>query len=258
MLMSKAVFTAISLALATPAFAQQFGTPATGEILPGWRESNGQHIAGLSIELAPGWKTYWRSPGEGGIPPRFNWSGSQNLANVEVSYPVPEVSVQNGMTSIGYDRDVVLPLTVRAQDSSKPVELHGEIHIGVCEEICIPMTLSVSAMLPEVGAHNSVIARELASQPRAGGRFACVIEPISDGLRLEARATVKPMPGETVIVESGDAGTWVSPPVLSRDGQRLTASVEMVPPSAQPFALARSDVRMTVIGQGGAVEFVGC
>lgn len=256
--MFKIAFTTIGLVLAAPAFAQNFGTPATGEILPGWRESNGQHIAGLSIELAPGWKTYWRSPGEGGIPPRFNWSGSQNLVDVQVSYPVPEVSEQNGMTSIGYDRNVVLPLTVRAHDSSKPVELQGEIQIGVCEEICVPMTLLVSALLPEVGTHNHAIARELASQPRSGGRFACVIEPISDGLRLEAQAVVKPMPGETVIVEGGDVGTWVSAPVLSRDGQRLTASVEMVPPSAQPFALARSDVRMTVIGQGGAVEFIGC
>lgn len=256
--MFKVALSAVALVAANSAFAQNFGTPATGEILTGWRENSGQHIAGLSIELAPGWKTYWRSPGEGGIPPRFNWSGSQNLAGVEVSYPVPEVSVQNGMTSVGYDRNVVFPLKVRAKDSAKPVELQGEIHIGVCEEICIPMTLSVSAMLPEVGAHDSTIARELASRPIEGGRFACVIEPISDGLRVEAQATVKVMAGETVIVEGGETGTWVSPPVLSREGERLTASVEMVPPSAQPFALARSDVRMTVIGQGGAVEFVGC
>lgn len=256
--MFRFLITAICLALSAPAFAQNIGSPAQGEILSGWREGSGDHIAGLSIRLAPGWKTYWRAPGDGGIPPRFNWSGSRNLAGVDVHFPVPKVMDQNGIQSIGYERDVVFPLIVTAKDSAKPVQLNGEIELGVCDEICIPITLQVAAVLPATGAHDSAIAREMASRPEDGGQFACQIEPISDGLRLLVKARVARMAGEAAVVEGGVSGTWISQPVLTRKGNTLMAMVEMVPPSAQPFALARSTLRFTVIGRDGAVEFVGC
>lgn len=249
---------AVFLATSLPAFGQSMGVPATGEILAGWREADGQHIAGLSIRLAPGWKTYWRAPGDGGIPPQFNWSGSQNLSDVKVHYPVPEVMDQNGIRSIGYYRDVVFPLTVTAQDRSRPVELTGEIEIGVCQEICVPMTLQVRAVLPPVGAHDPVIASEIKSRPSTGGSMTCEIEPIADGLRMRTVVSIARMSGEAAVIEGSLAGVWISEPVLSREGDRLVAEVEMVPPNAKPFALARGDVRMTVIGQGGAVEFLGC
>ncbi len=234
------------------------GEPATGEILPGWREDGGRHIAGLEIRLAPGWKTYWRAPGEGGIPPRFNWSGSINLSGVDVRYPVPKVLQQNGLQSIGYDSDVVFALLVRATRAGEPVELRGEIELGVCEDICIPMILTVRGTLPANGAHDAAIARSLDAQPSQGGAFACEIEPISDGLRLRATTTMPNMRLEIAVIEPGEADVWTSPSVLQRSGQNLIAEVEMVPPAAAPFALARSDVRMTLIGDGRAIEMQGC
>ncbi len=256
--MFRFAITAALLALASPVFGQSFGTPAQGEIRTGWRNADGQHFAGLSIRLAPGWKTYWRAPGDGGIPPRFNWSGSQNLANVEVRFPIPVVLDQNGIQSIGYDRDVVFPLIVSAHDPSRPIQLKGEIEIGVCEEICIPMTLQVAAVLPETGARDEMIAGAMASRPKTLGAFVCRIEPIADGLRMVAEVQVGQMRVEAAVIEGGVSGTWISQPVLKRNGDRLMAEVEMVPPSAKPFALARSDVRLTVIGGTGAVEFIGC
>lgn len=256
--MFKFAIAALFLSASCPAFAQSMGTPAEGEILSGWRTDSGVHIAGFSIRLAKGWKTYWRAPGDGGIPPRFNWSGSRNLASVEVRYPIPEVMDQNGIRSIGYHRNVIFPLLVTAQDRSKPIHIVGEIELGVCEEICIPITMTVQAVLPAKGAHDAKIANEMNSRPDQAGKVTCEIEPIADGLRLRTTASLAMMKGEAAVIEGGGTGVWISPPVLKRSGRTLTAIVEMVPPNAKPFALARSDIRLTVIGNGRAVEFLGC
>ncbi len=229
-----------------------------GELLSGWREADGRHFSGLHLKLAPGWKTYWRAPGAGGIPPRFNWSGSRNLASVEVMYPVPKVMVQNGLRSIGYDEDVVFPLIIKARDTSEPVALRGEIEVGVCEEVCIPMTLQLTAILPAEGRHDASISKSMTNQPIKAGSFKCEISPISDGLHLRAETMEARLTAEIVVIETATPGVWVSPSEMTQNGVSLVAEVEMVPPSAQPFALARSDVRMTLIGGGRAIELQGC
>ncbi len=238
--------------------AQSNGLPVDGTLLPGWREADGRHMAGLSLELDPGWKTYWRSPGAGGIPPQFNWSGSKNLAAVKVLYPIPKVMDQNGLRSIGYDSDVVFPLVIAARDPGKPVTLRAEVELGVCEDVCIPVTIRVRADLPVKGAYDESIGNSIDHQPVRAGNVTCEITPISDGLKLRASTNKARIKADIVVVETGEPGVWVSPSDTSQSGRNLVAEVEMVPPNAQPFALARSDVRMTLIGQGQAIEMQGC
>lgn len=224
----------------------------------GWRDGH-THVAGLTIRLAPGWKTYWRVPGEAGIPPVFNWSGSSNVAAVRVHFPVPIVFEQGGIRGIGYIGQVTFPLNVRTRDASAPVRLRGEIDIGVCEEVCVPVTLQVRAELPVQESLDHALAAVLEDRPESGGRLNCEFVPIMDGLRLVARTTLPHMGSkETVVVETGDPQVWVSQPILQRDGERLQAEVEMVPPSGRPFVLAREEVRMTVLSERRAIELVGC
>jgi DsbC/DsbD-like thiol-disulfide interchange protein len=105
--------------------------------------------AGVEIRLAPGWHTYWRYPGDAGVPPRFDWSGSENLAAVEIFWPAPErISAEGGLESIGYHGTVVLPLKVRAKNSALPVSLRLKLDIGVCEKICIPAEAQVTLAIP--------------------------------------------------------------------------------------------------------------
>ncbi|MDA8584961.1 protein-disulfide reductase DsbD family protein [Rhodobacteraceae bacterium] len=247
------------LCLATPALSFEMPNDlARAEFMPGWRDGN-THVAGLTIKMAPGWKTYWRAPGEGGIPPRFNWSGSSNVTNVEVRFPVPKVYNQNGLQSIGYSDQVTFPLVITTRNGSAPVSIEGEINIGVCEEICVPVTLKLSTTLPAVGSHDRGLAALLKNRPETGGGLACEITPIADGLRMTAVATIQQMPGEEIaVIEIGDPEVWVSSPKLVRKGGKLSAEVEMVAPTAKPFALARSDVRMTVLAGGRAIEMLGC
>ncbi|MEM6276377.1 MAG: protein-disulfide reductase DsbD domain-containing protein, partial [Pseudomonadota bacterium] len=159
------------------------------EVLTGWREPGMEHIAALRLTLAAGWKTYWRAPGDAGIPPMFDWDGSENVATVRPHWPVPEIFNQNGMRSIGYDQQVVIPLHVTREDANEPIRLQAEVSLGVCEEICIPAFVSIDALLPAQGAADEQIIAALGDRPmteaEAGvGDVVCSVMPIDDGLSL--------------------------------------------------------------------------
>lgn len=105
--------------------------------------------AGVEIRLANGWHTYWRYPGDAGIPPRFDWTGSTNVASIEIGWPAPErIRIEGGIESIGYERDVTFPLRIQPADASKPVTLRLKLDFGVCEKICIPATAKLSLDIP--------------------------------------------------------------------------------------------------------------
>src|SRR5262249_18013741 len=94
--------------------------------------------AGIEIRLKLGWRTYWRYPGDAGVPPRFDFAGSQNLKSYEVLWPAPKRLPEGGMVTIGYDRDVIFPLVVVPQDPAKPVVLRLKLDYAICEKLCVP------------------------------------------------------------------------------------------------------------------------
>jgi DsbC/DsbD-like thiol-disulfide interchange protein len=96
------------------------------------------HRAGVEIRLAPGWKTYWRYPGDSGVPPRFDFTRSRNVKSVTVRWPAPQRLTDESGTSIGYKHDIVFPLEVVPQDAAKPVDLVLGIDYAVCEKLCVP------------------------------------------------------------------------------------------------------------------------
>lgn len=253
--------------LAPAAGAQGYDDVVDLEILPGWRTEDGTHMAGLRIRLAPGWKTYWRAPGDAGIPPLFDWQGSQNMSGVAFHWPVPEVGVENGMRSIGYGGEVTIPVQVAVSDPGGMARMAGRVQIGICEEICIPVELSFDALLPPTSGagRDPAIVASLVDQPLAAaeagvGTVVCDVSPIEDGLRLVA--TVQ-MPAahqsDVVVIEAGDPEVWVSEPRVRRTGTALTAVSELLHVDGGPFALDRSEVRITVIGgAAGAVDIRGC
>src|SRR3954454_16363055 len=95
-------------------------------LIAGERRNDGRaptQRAGVQVRLAPGWKTYWRYPGDSGVPPRFDFAEAQNVKTVTIEWPAPHrFSDESGIT-IGYKEEVIFPLHLVAQDSSKPVRL---------------------------------------------------------------------------------------------------------------------------------------
>jgi DsbC/DsbD-like thiol-disulfide interchange protein len=235
------------------------------EFRSGWQTDSGTQMAALHLTLAPGWKTYWRAPGESGIPPQFDWSGSENIASATFHWPKPEIFDLNGLRTIGYENELVLPIELHPIKAGAPMIAMAEVELGVCEEVCIPMTVDLSQALSPTTKQDPVIRAALSQVPEpaasAGLSAAkCSVEPIRDGMRLTSDLTLPRLgPAEFVVIELTDQAVWVSTAQTSRSGGLLTSVADLVPPNAQPFALDRSDIRITVFGGAGRIiDLQGC
>lgn len=261
--MIKSFALAALMALPTlPALAMTQDDVVAAEFLPGWQTESGTRMAAIHLRLAPGWKTYWRSPGDAGIPPLFDWSDSQNLASVRLLWPRPHVFTLNGMMSIGYKDDLVLPVELTPTDPSKPIRLRATIDLGVCLDVCMPASLRLESDVGAESASDPMIHNALAARPETGAEaglasIECRVEPIADGLRITARIVLPPTGGtEAVVFEPGGA-VWVSESTVSRSGHDLMAVADVVPDVAG-YAFDRSRVVVTVLGDNRAVEIAGC
>ncbi|MBO0755912.1 MAG: hypothetical protein J2P54_08630, partial [Bradyrhizobiaceae bacterium] len=120
----------------------------------GSRPSDSDVHAGVEIKLSPGWKTYWRYPGDSGVPPRFDFAQSLNVKSVNVSWPAPDHFVDEGGQSIGYKDHVIFPLRITPEDPAKPVTLRIALDYAVCERLCVPA--KGEAELPLSGGASSL------------------------------------------------------------------------------------------------------
>jgi DsbC/DsbD-like thiol-disulfide interchange protein len=127
-------------------------------------------LAGFEIALAPGAITYWRDPGDSGLPPTLDFSASENVASVETKFPAPKrIKEADGGEAFGYDGGVVFPLLVKPRDPAKPVILKLSADFAVCEKVCLPAKASLSLTLPAAGQspYAGAIDAALAAVPRA-------------------------------------------------------------------------------------------
>ncbi|MDF2232281.1 protein-disulfide reductase DsbD family protein [Albimonas sp. CAU 1670] len=234
------------------------------ELLPGWTTEGGARIAGLTIRLDPGWKTYWRVPGDAGIPPDFDWSGSENVASVAVLWPRPVAFDLFGMTTLGYKHEVTLPLQATPVDPARPMVLRLSLAYGVCADICMPEMAEVALHLaPGEEGGRAPIERALATLPEAaavsGASLAdCRLQGEGDDRRLEASLRLPSPPrGPLHAIVEAPAPMWFEPGELSPDGSALRLSARLDPASGAAW-LDRSALRVTVLGADRAVTFEGC
>ena len=142
-----------ALGLAAAIFASSLAAEARAEDSSPWQRdghsavrllagsrSGAVLLGGIAFQLQPGWKTYWRTPGDSGVPPRFDFSKSDNVEAVTVLWPAPmKFDDGAGGQSLGYKTQVVLPLRIVAKNADKPVTLRADINYAVCEKLCIPV-----------------------------------------------------------------------------------------------------------------------
>jgi len=123
--------------------------------------------AGLELRLDPGWKTYWREPGDSGVPPTFDFSGSENVKAVTIAWPAPERFPDGaGGNSIGYVGHLILPLRVVPQDATKHAALHAKLGYAICSNLCVPAEANLTLTLTGDGAEEAAIAKEELRVPR--------------------------------------------------------------------------------------------
>lgn len=231
---------------------------SSASLLPGWTDQDGNRVAALELRLEPGWKTYWRSPGDSGLPPSFDWKGSTNLAGITLHWPAPQAISSGGDLSLGYHDRLVLPFTAHAADSATPITLQAAVDFGLCENICVPAHVVLQSA-PAADSPDPVIQDALTQAPQLlDTRPVCHLTSIDDGMRLSA---VLPEDDRTqaAAMELVDRPeVWVSQPVLTQDGGGVRATADFVAPSGAPFDLHPEKVRITLVRADGAVEMQGC
>jgi suppressor for copper-sensitivity B len=185
---------------------------------------------GLEFRVAPGWKTYWRAPGDAGLPPEIDWSGSENLAEATLLWPVPKRETLLGFETFVYENHVVLPIMARATDPTKPVRLRAHVSYLVCETLCVPaeatLALDLAAPPGAPTAHAATIARFYRRVPsRAPQAFAvdhALLTQNNDGLVLEVAVRARaPMTKPDVFVE-GPRQLRFGRPRFEADPDRLS------------------------------------
>ncbi|PTX54911.1 DsbC/DsbD-like thiol-disulfide interchange protein [Litoreibacter ponti] len=235
-------------------------------LLPGWREADGTHMAALRITLAPGWKTYWRAPGDGGVPTRFDFSKSYNLDEARVLWPTPEVFRQNGLRSIGYRDEVVVPLQLDAQADADDITLHAYMDFGVCADVCLPVNMVLDHTFAAGEVSNvDLIEAAFADRPAPAETsglhsIECDISYGPEQAEIAISMELPQLPGrnEALVIEPSDPSLWVSEPKVTRDGDRLSAKAYIAKPTGEPFTLDLSRTRMTVLTTQMGVDIPGC
>lgn len=236
----------------------------TGRIIPGYVASSGARLAGLQMVLKPGWKTYWRSPGEAGVPPSFDWSQSRNVASVHVHWPAPTLFESFGMRTAGYEDAVTLPLEIVPIEPAKPMDITLIADVGVCRELCVfermELTQAVGHGVPTAGKPQ--IDRALASVPvpaaDAGLTHAvCEITGAGRDRSFAASVAFSGPVAQPVVLLEGNENLWVSGDrsVQLNDEIRVTATVTL--PDGVSW-IDRSAIRMTVLADGFAADIQGC
>src|SRR5436305_10620618 len=122
----------------------------------------------IAIQLQPGWHTYWRTPGDSGVPPRFDFGKSENIEAVTILWPAPTKFADGaGGVSLGYQKQVVLPLRIVAKNADKPVTLRADINYAVCEKLCIPVEASTELAFTSVAStEDSTLSAALDAVPK--------------------------------------------------------------------------------------------
>jgi DsbC/DsbD-like thiol-disulfide interchange protein len=221
--------------------------------------------AGVEIRLKEGWKTYWRYPGDSGVPPVLDFSKSQNLKTVTVRYPAPtRFPDGGGGHSIGYKGVVILPLHVVPQDASKPVTLNLKLDYAVCEKLCVPAEAKLELVL--TGAETANEAALNAAEARVPKAVAVGDSgtPSIRAVRREAgpnkpRVTVDvaaPAGAPVVLFAEGPTAQWALPlpePVAGAPAglQRFAFELDGLPPGEQASG---ATLRLTAVSGDKAIE----
>jgi DsbC/DsbD-like thiol-disulfide interchange protein len=268
-----AALLALLLAVATPAAGRaQDASPWDADQRSALRliaGSSGSGVvtlrAGLQMRIDPGWKTYWRYAGDSGLPPSFDFSGSENVKSVVVLFPAPRRFPDGaGGSSIGYAGDVIFPLQVIAQDAQRPVTLRVKVDYGVCERICVPAhgkaelrltggTSSEDTTLTDaeervpkpatLGAPGPLVIRSARRETSSTGQRVVVTVSVPEGATADLFAEGPTPQWALPLPEPLDSGTGAT--------RRFAFAVDGVPPGER---IAAVPLRFTLTSGDSAIE----
>jgi DsbC/DsbD-like thiol-disulfide interchange protein len=185
--------------------------------------------AGIELRLAAGWKTYWRYPGDSGVPPRFDFSKSTNVKSVTVRWPAPHRFSDESGASIGYKDGVLLPLEIVPANPRQPITLRATVEYAICEKLCVPAAGSAALGLGGASSFDAAIS---AAQARV------------------------PKPAPLDLFAEGPTEEWALPlpepmPATAPGRRRYSFELDGLPPGA---TAAGATLRFTLVSGDKAIE----
>ncbi|MFB0992176.1 MAG: protein-disulfide reductase DsbD family protein, partial [Rhodospirillales bacterium] len=209
---------------------------------------------GLHFRLQPGWKVYWRSPGDAGFPPQLEWNGSNNLKSATLQWPAPKRFSVLGIETLGYKDELVLPIIAIQKTPNTATTFEAQLRYLVCNEICIPYDTSLSLHLPKGNGEPSefthLINRYQSHVPGNGSMHGLKI--ISSRTTKTANKTIlqlaldstSPLTNPDVYFEGPDELTFTKPKITLGPDQR-TALLEV---DVDGLKFLEDDVGKTIKG----------
>lgn len=266
------IFTMLDVPLrAAMAAASGWAGPSNGRVrLIGGDVANGPGpaalYAGIHMKMDEGWKTYWRTPGEAGVPPNFDWAGSTNVKSARVLYPAPHRYRDAGLESIGYKGEVMFPVEITPLDVNVPVDLKLAVTFGVCKDICIPVDASLAVTIKTgqaagadaaaaIGAFLAQVPRrDEASNPRLV-KVTAALGAVPPRLTIDALFP-NSAEGADLFIEADDGGYVPLPTrVASSAGGAVRFEVNLGTPE-DAKRLAGRELTLTFVGSAGQSERV--
>jgi DsbC/DsbD-like thiol-disulfide interchange protein len=229
------------------------------------RSENGAQIfrAGVELKLAPGWKTYWRYPGDSGVPPRFEFEQSENVKSVTVLWPAPLRFSDSEGATIGYKTNVVFPLRIEPKDASKPVTLKLKLDYAVCERLCVPVDAKAELALDgkDKASDAAVTAAEVLvpkTQALRAGAPLSIVSAVADKASTPPRVLIDvaaPKDSPVTLFAEGPSADWALPlpePVAGADNlKRFAVTLDGLPSGASAKGAV---LKITAVAGDQAIE----
>ena len=225
------------------------GSSEAGELNATW--------IGVHIDLGPGWKTYWKSPGDAGLPTEFDWSGSSNVVSAEVNWPVPSRLSILGFETVGYTHEVLFPVKINVRDLGVETRIHLKLAVYACSTICVREELVLATTIqPGASGHSQTTIdawRSRVPQPTSNVLSVLSVERSSAGpasLKIEIAST-KRLVAPDAFIESDPALSGDKPIVTFEHGNRATLTVNL--PGETAESIRTRTVMATVVSDGASV-----
>jgi DsbC/DsbD-like thiol-disulfide interchange protein len=220
-------------------------------------------LGGIAFQLQDGWKTYWRTPGDSGVPPRFDFSKSDNVEAVTVMWPAPrQFDDGAGGTSLGYKHQVVLPLRIVAKNPDKPLVLRADINYAVCEKLCVPVEAKAELAFASVAStEDATLSEALNAVPKPaniGDPIPFTIRDVKrDGNNNVLVDVTAPEGRDLSLFVEGPTPDWALPvPKLVEHSppgvKRFSFELDGLPPGAKAEGAA---LKLTLVGGDKSYEF---
>ena len=231
-------------------------------LVSGANNNGDAHLrAGIEIKMQPGWKTYWRYPGDSGVPPHFDFSGSENLKTATVLYPAPHLFTDETGQSLGYKDRIIFPLVISPQQPGKPVRLRLKADYAVCEKLCVPAEGRAELTLtPGDSSQDSALAAAEARVPKqvTAAQLGLTVRRTNDGTKPLVAVDLGAPAGNPIdLFVEGPTPQWALPiPKRSQTAPagRAQFSFELdgLPPGVDPKG--QVNLTFTVVTGERAVE----